>query len=679
MAERSSPLNLLLSLLGRARAWLRAHLATAQAPRSDLKASRRRTVAAFALIFLAALGVRLLHWRDMRVEILEGKGMHMELIRPYQREASRMMNYRLLLLPPQPFDRGDARLAVHPPGYSILMLALYGGEWSDSTYFLLRLVQVVCDSLSAALVFLIAARLLPLTAAITAGAMAALSPHLSYYSLWLSPESLAVLPILLAVYLVTLSIERARLWMIILGGALLGLSCWLRSDSLLLAPMLAAVIFFLVERGKRLRHAAALVAAMALVISPITIRNWIVYRQFAPVTIIKGLYLIEGIGAFDKEGRFGLTWDDREAARLDAAWHDRPDYAGSLWMPDGIERDRYRFARGLEVIRSNPGWFAGAMLSRAAFMLRYNDSEKAEWPFNTSRAPVIQAAPSFGHSLVAENEAAPAWSASPHDLLASGSVLAPQAEAFITEGPMAQILGDGSQYDHQFASETIAVRSHTDYVLTLPVELEQGMAAAKVTSADERITLASAIITRRDKSDKKRARQAEQEAQAESADDQASTDNRSARRIQLPFASDDKSEVRLVISNNGATAERTIVSIGDAELFERGPTPALWTRPARAIARGIQKNLFKTDLMRALIAAGVCLLALARRFRALAILLAVPVYYLVSHSPFSTEYRYVLGIHYFLFMMSAVALYSAAAAIGQAVKSAVGVVTLCLG
>jgi hypothetical protein len=53
------------------------------------------------------------------------------------------------------------------------------------------------------------------------------------------------------------------------------------------------------------------------------------------------------------------------------------------------------------------------------------------------------------------------------------------------------------------------------------------------------------------------------------------------------------------------------------------------------------------------------LLALAGRTRALLMLLAVPAYYLLVQSAFHTEYRYILAIHYFLFVMAAVVFYCA--------------------
>jgi len=62
-------------------------------------------------------------------------------------------------------------------------------------------------------------------------------------------------------------------------------------------------------------------------------------------------------------------------------------------------------------------------------------------------------------------------------------------------------------------------------------------------------------------------------------------------------------------------------------------------------------------------------LALARRRRALAVLLAVPIYYLLVQSALSTEYRYILAIHYFLFVVAGVTLGCLGSALGQASRA----------
>ncbi|MEK6323697.1 MAG: hypothetical protein AABN33_18810 [Acidobacteriota bacterium] len=68
-----------------------------------------------------------------------------------------------------------------------------------------------------------------------------------------------------------------------------------------------------------------------------------------------------------------------------------------------------------------------------------------------------------------------------------------------------------------------------------------------------------------------------------------------------------------------------------------------------------------------LIIAGIVLLGIARRKNALLVLLAVPAYYLCVQSAFHTEYRYILAIHYLLFIMAAVTVYFAGKLIGLGV------------
>jgi hypothetical protein len=73
--------------------------------------------------------------------------------------------------------------------------------------------------------------------------------------------------------------------------------------------------------------------------------------------------------------------------------------------------------------------------------------------------------------------------------------------------------------------------------------------------------------------------------------------------------------------------------------------------------RAIQK-LFMTAVFLPLVLIGVGLLVYQRRFQTLAILLVVPCYYFCTQSALHTEYRYVLVIHYFLFILAAVTVHT---------------------
>jgi hypothetical protein len=488
-----------------------------------------------------------------------------------------------------------------------------------------------------------------------AATLMALSPHASYYSLRLSPDSLAVLPVLFAVYLLIEAIKQPRLLTMILAGLMLGLSCWLRANALLLAPFLGVALTILLKRRKRLLHASLLVTVTFLVISPITIRNWVVYHRFIPISLPAGVNLIQGIAELDKEGRFGMPLTDPDVLKTDVEWSGRPDYGGHMWTPDGIERDRTRFARGLDVIRSHPLWYLGAMLRRAMFMLSYNEARPRDWPFNTATVPLISARPPFGHSLSIIADKSTARSVAPADLI-SGSASSPHAEvSAAANGETFQIAGGGSEYETQFVSAPISVQRETDYALTLPARLRQGQAAVKVIGADERVVLGSTIIRAGEEAAGERGKRSSNESPENTV-------------TMIPFASGKTDEIRLALSNNGNASVGPIIEIGKADLLELGPTPTLWTHYPRLIVRAIEKNIFRTDRLLPLVIAGIGLLVIARRGRALLILLAVPVYYVASHAPFSTEYRYILAAHCFLFVLGAVTLYCAGASIGQAVS-----------
>jgi hypothetical protein len=630
-----------------------------------------RFIVTCALLFFVAFGVRLLHWQDMRVETLQEDTIATTLVGLYEKEAKRMEEDGGVVFPSRPVDAGDARMLVHPPGYAILLRSLYGTEHPATHYFALRMVQVVCDALSVVLLFLLVAEFFPLALAATGAMLAALSPHLAYYSLWLSPDSLVVLPILLGILFFIKASKRPSFATVIASGISFGLACWLRANPLLLAPLFALLALLVFERGKRLRYAAALLLTMMLVISPITIRNWVVYHRFIPLTIVTGLNLVQGLAEFDKEGKFGMPPMDADAMLKDAEWHQNPEYARNLFVPDGIERDRYRFRRGVEVIRENPGWFAKGMFLRMAFMLRYNDFRSQNNYAFTSIAPTVLPRPGFGHGLEVGENAAPVWANSASDMVANAERLSTGMDVSLTQTGRLKLIGNGLEHEEQLSPAPIAVKQETDYILTIPVSLEQSRADLKIRALDKRFTLQSKLayhFSRRVKLAKNKAKDQPSLTGEASVDGKNGEPNINEERpltlIQVPFSSGNNSEIRFVIANNEAS-DKTILEAGEAQLFEIGATPYQWTQLPRSIIIGLQKNLFKTNTMRLLLLTGLLLLAFARRRNALLILLAVPLYYLFTHAAFSTEWRYILAMHYFLFAIAATTIYVAGATLKQ--------------
>lgn len=280
------------------------------------------------------------------------------------------------ILPPDNWDASDTSLPIYPPGYPIFLSAVYSLFGRSS--FNVQIVQNAINSMSAVLIFLIAGNLVTWRVGVASGLLAAASHHLSYYSNFTLPDSLCALPILVAVYLLVKAKRRrpGSFWYYAFAGAMLGLSLWLRSNALLLGPFLFVLLLFVSGRWRQtLRRAWIVALAPFIVIAPITIRNYLVYGEFIPLTSNLGIVLWEGIG--DASGdRFGAPPGgyDQDVAAQEAILYNDPRYAEYWASPDGIKRDRDRIKRSLDVIAMHPVWFAGTMLDRMWQMLNYSAS-----------------------------------------------------------------------------------------------------------------------------------------------------------------------------------------------------------------------------------------------------------------------------------------------------------------
>jgi dolichyl-phosphate-mannose-protein mannosyltransferase len=624
-------------------------------------------------VVLLSAAVRLLYFQDMRGEVLHEQSLATNLVYNYEEEKQRMANDGGLLFPSKPLDPGDARMLFHPPGYSILLAAIYGNDAPDRYYTALRLIQIVVAALTDLLILLIAAQLFPLAVAGIAGVIAAISPHLAYHSLWLSPDTLYILPILAAMYLFIRAYKRPRLVTVISAGALLGLSCWLRSNTLLLAPFLVVVIALLFERGKRLSYSAALVCAMAIVISPITIRNWVVFHRFVPVTLASGLLLVEGIAEYDAAGRLGMAAYDQDVCLKDAEWHGRRDYRKNLWVPDGIDRDHSRFARALAVLRANPAWAVSVMLQRIAFMLRYNDFRTTAMATRTSRAPCVSWTPAFGHNAEVPSGIQPVSSITAEDWL-GGAISQKAAGSLANSGQEVVLSGSGAADETLLVSAPSSLKKQTDYILKISAELEEGEAAIDARSTDQRVRLGRQVLLKVPSTINNK-----EPGSVERRSEFGPPQRYPPPVIEIPFASGHQPATEIAISDHAKPAGKISIRLGRAELFELGPTPYQWTRPPRAVIRALQQNLFKTTYMRLLIAIGIILLVLARQWRTLLIVLAVPIYYLLSHAPFGIDYRFTLPMHYFLFICAAAALYCTSISVAGLTKHLKRQVTSVIG
>jgi Dolichyl-phosphate-mannose-protein mannosyltransferase len=351
-------------------------------PTNRSRSRSKRRFAVIVVIFLIAFGVRFLTWHDTRLEV--GKVQY-GVTADYKRIAQMMRDGGVAAFFISTSPLANPNTLGHPPGYSML-LALTDSIYSNPR---IQFLQITIDALSAVVIFLIVAELFSLGTAIAAGALAAFAPQFAWNSVLLLPDTLAVFPILLAVYLLVRATRRPRLVSFMIIGALIGTSCWLRANAMLMTVFFAAAVPLLLqtrEDASRMlaarpqdagapeapvwRYSLAIVAGTILLIAPLTIRNAVVFHRFIPVSLGAGQTLLEGIADYDPQQRFGIPPTDVEIQQQEAESFHHPEYAKALFDPDGIERERARLSRGFAVIRDQPVWFAGVMARRASTMLR---------------------------------------------------------------------------------------------------------------------------------------------------------------------------------------------------------------------------------------------------------------------------------------------------------------------
>ena len=334
---------------------------------------RLRRAAWLAAVFALAFLVRSLYAVDQAPDMYTPEQTGTRMAQRYDSAALGILAGEGILWP-RVHDKERTGLLARPPGYALYLALVYATL--GHSFFAAQLVQNLLTSLACVLLVLAATRLASWPAAVVAGVIAALSPALGYVSALVLPDALSALPLMIALLLLarTHPDGTASAWTRP-PGALVGAGVWLRPNVVLLPPFLSLVILLVArDRRRGWLHAVALSLAAVAVVIPITIRNYVVFGAFVPVSINGGLTLWQGVA--DAGGReVGAKRHDTLVAEEEAVRYGNPRY-GDWWAePDGILRDNDRYQRALEVIRANPGRFARVMLGRMGEMLSYAAAE----------------------------------------------------------------------------------------------------------------------------------------------------------------------------------------------------------------------------------------------------------------------------------------------------------------
>ena len=320
---------------------------------------------AVLFIFALAFAVRSLTANFLRAHFDDPGWFQFGSYAVFDRQAQNILDHKEPMFWINDSSRTDQ--IVYPPGYPLWVAAIYAVTGDRSPVAVQRM-QLVLDSFSVLLLVGIGATAFRWSIGIAAGVLGALSPLLALTGATPNADAPASWVVLGAVWLFLLAAKRKTIAHAIAAGAMLGLACWLRVNPLLMfVPWAVALLLFVKASWRRkLALSAAVSASTLLVISPVVIRNVVVfYPEIAPTGLNVGLNLWEGVGEMDRGAEFGAPSSDAEVIAQDRKEMGlAPDAPLGINYPDGIRRDRERGRKALGIIKAHPVWFVGTMARR---------------------------------------------------------------------------------------------------------------------------------------------------------------------------------------------------------------------------------------------------------------------------------------------------------------------------
>jgi 4-amino-4-deoxy-L-arabinose transferase-like glycosyltransferase len=168
-----------------------------------------------------------------------------------------------------------------PPGYPCFIAAIYllFGEQNTAV----MVAQSVLGALSDILLYLLLRQLTPEGVARFTSLMTAAYPHLDVYASNILTETLLSALLVLMVYALYGERSSGSWYLPLVSGGAAALAA-LFSPRFLVAPLIAAACSWLAHRDRatRLRSAALSLATAAGLLLPWTVRNYLVFRVFAP-------------------------------------------------------------------------------------------------------------------------------------------------------------------------------------------------------------------------------------------------------------------------------------------------------------------------------------------------------------------------------------------------------------
>ena len=201
------------------------------------------------------------------------------------------------------FSPLQLRFIFHPPLYLYfvgLPFAAFG------TLLAVQWLQCLAGALLAPALALVGRRLSGERAGLVVGGIAAFYPELVWFASHFWAETLFTVLLWWAIERLAASDEEASGGAAAAAGILFGLAVLTRETVLYFLPL--AAVWLAWRRPGGLRRAALLLAAAVLVVTPWTLRNWLVFDAFVPVSTAGALNLWQGNARAGRQEVYEEYW-----------------------------------------------------------------------------------------------------------------------------------------------------------------------------------------------------------------------------------------------------------------------------------------------------------------------------------------------------------------------------------
>jgi 4-amino-4-deoxy-L-arabinose transferase-like glycosyltransferase len=315
--------------------------------------------------FILTFCVRVLTLQFMRAHLNDPGWFQVGSYKKFDNQARAILNGEQRLFWIDDPTRTD--LAQYPPAFPAAVAFIYkvGGDYS---VYAVQNVQWIADLIvTFVLVTGIAVTAFGWRAGIVASFVSAFLPVFAMYGAYPSADAPSTWFVLGGCWLLVLAAKRASVWFALGAGVSLGIACWSRVNPLYLCVgwPFALLVFTPTAWRRRVVLAAASLLATVLVISPIVVRNYLVFPDFTPTGGTIGANLWEGLGETELGRQHGFLFGDDKMVEHEGKKLGLPPNAlTDPQFPDGIRRDRERVRESLAFIKQYPVWYAGVMLGR---------------------------------------------------------------------------------------------------------------------------------------------------------------------------------------------------------------------------------------------------------------------------------------------------------------------------